>query len=135
MFIFNVNVKGLASDQFKSLQDAILSNNILINQLIEKVNIIMSAQDDAAAALQTVSTELAAVQANQAEAFAELQNHTSQVKALQASIDTLTAELAAAGAGSVTPALQAAIDAVVNAVPAVVTSSAALAAIVPNPVI
>ena len=128
MFIFNVNVKGLASDQFKSLQDS-------INQLTQKVNEIMSAQDVAQLALESVSTQLAAVQANQAEAFAELQNHTTQVAALQASIDTLTAELAAAGAGSVTPALQAAIDAVVNAVPAVVTSSAALAAIVPNPVV
>ena len=128
MFVFNVNVKGLASDQFKSLQDS-------INQLTQKVNEIMSAQDVAQLALESVSTQLAAVQANQAEAFAELQNHTTQVTALQASIDTLTAELAAAGAGSVTPALQAAIDAVVNAVPAVVTSSAALAAIVPNPVV
>ena len=74
MFVFNVNVKGLASNQFKALQDS-------INQLNEKVNKIMSAQDDAAAALQTVSTELSAVQANQAEAFAELQNHTTQVTA------------------------------------------------------
>ena len=135
MFVFNVNVKGLASDQFKSLQDAISANNVLINQLIEKVNIIMSAQDVAQLALESVSTQLAAVQANQAEAFAELQNHTTQVAALQASVDSLTAQLAAAGAGSVSPALQAAIDAVVNAVPAVVTSSAALAAIVPNPVV
>ena len=128
MFVFNVNVKGLASDQFKALQDS-------INQLNEKVNIIMSAQDVAQLALESVSTQLAAVQANQAEAFAELQNHTTQVAALQASVDSLTAQLAAAGAGSVSPALQAAIDAVVNAVPAVVTSSAALAAIVPNPVV
>ncbi len=127
MFTFNFSVKGVTAEQFKQLQDS-------INTLTEKVNIIMSAQDVAQLALETVSSQLAAVQANQAEAFSELQNHTTQVAALQASIDTLTAELAAAGAGSVTPALQAAIDAVVNAVPAVVSSSAALAAIVPNPV-
>jgi len=128
MFVFNVNVKGLASDQFKALQDS-------INQLIEKVNKIMSDQDVAQLALESVSTQLAAVQANQAEAFSELQNHTTQVATLQASVDSLTAQLAAAGAGSVSPALQAAIDAVVNSVPAVVSSSAALAAIVPNPVV
>jgi len=127
MFTFNFSVKGVTAEQFKQLQDS-------INTLTEKVNIIMSAQDVAQLALETVSSQLSAVQANQAEAFSELQNHTTQVAALQASIDTLTAELAAAGAGSVTPALQAAIDAVVNAVPAVVSSSAALAAIVPNPV-
>lgn len=128
MFTFNFSVKGVTAEQFKQLQDS-------INTLTEKVNIIMSAQDVAQLALETVSSQLAAVQANQAEAFSELQNHTTQVAALQASIDTLTAELVAAGAGSVTPALQAAIDAVVNAVPAVVSSSAALAAIVPNPVV
>ena len=128
MFTFNFSVKGVTAEQFKQLQDS-------INTLTEKVNIIMSAQDVAQLALESVSSQLAAVQANQAEAFSELQNHTTQVAALQASIDTLTAELAAAGAGSVTPALQAAIDAVVNAVPAVVSSSAALAAIVPNPVV
>ena len=128
MFTFNFSVKGVTAEQFKQLQDS-------INTLTQKVNIIMSAQDVAQLALEAVSSQLAAVQANQAEAFSELQNHTTQVAALQASIDTLTAELAAAGAGSVTPALQAAIDAVVNAVPAVVSSSAALAAIVPNPVV
>ena len=128
MFTFNFSVKGVTAEQFKQLQDS-------INTLTQKVNIIMSAQDVAQLALETVSAQLAAVQANQAEAFTELQNHTTQVAALQASIDTLTAELVAAGAGSVTPALQAAIDAVVNAVPAVVSSSAALAAIVPNPVV
>jgi hypothetical protein len=128
MFVFNVNVKGLASDQFKALQDS-------INQLTQKVNEIMSAQDVAQLALETVSAQLAAVQANQAEAFSELQNHTVQVASLQATIDQLTAELANSGAGSISPALQAAIDAVVAAVPAVVDSSAALAAIVPNPVV
>ena len=128
MFTFNFSVKGVTAEQFKQLQDS-------INTLTEKVNIIMSAQDVAQLALETVSSQLAAVQANQAEAFSELQNHTTQVAALQASVDSLTAQLAAAGAGSVTPALQAAIDAVVNAVPAVVSSSAALAAIVPNPVV
>jgi phage-related protein len=106
-----------------------------VNFILNSLRNIMSAQEVAQLALETVSAQLAAVQANQTEAFIELQNHTTQVASLQASVDTLTAQLVMSGASSITPALQAAIDAVVAAVPAVVSSSAALAAIVPNPVV
>jgi phage-related protein len=128
MFVFNVNVKGLASDQFKSLQES-------INQLTQKVNTIMSAQDDAAVQLNAIAAQAAIDSANLTEALAELSGFPGQVTTLQASVDALTAELAAAGAGSVSPALQAAIDAVVSSVAPVTASAAQLAAIVPNPVV
>ncbi len=128
MFTFNFSVKGVTAEQFQQLQDS-------INTLTQKVNIIMATQDEAAVQLTALAAQAAIDSANLTEALAELSGFPAQVATLQASVDTLTAELAAAGVGAVSPALQAAIDAVVSSVAPVTASAAQLAAIVPNPVV
>ena len=92
-------------------------------------------QDQMAAELQALAAQQAVDSANLAEALAELSGFPAQVSALQASVDTLTAELAAAGAGTISPALADAINAVVSGMVPVSAASAQLAAIVPNPVV
>lgn len=111
--------------------DIVLLNHLL-NHIDQKLENIIMTQEEAATQLQAVAAQLALDAANQAEALAELGNHTVQITALQTSIDALTAEIAAGA--PITPTLQTALDNVVAAAGNVSSSAAALAAIVPNAV-
>jgi len=91
-------------------------------------------QEQLAAELQALASQQALDSANLTEALNELSGFPAQVAALQASVDKLTAELAAAGTASISPALVDAINAVVSGMVPVTAASAQLAAIVPNPV-
>ena len=105
-----------------------------LTSLTQKVNIMSATQEQLAAELQALASQQALDSANLTEALNELSGFPAQVAALQASVDKLTAELAAAGTASISPALVDAINAVVSGMVPVTAASAQLAAIVPNPV-
>ena len=105
-----------------------------LTSLTQKVNVMSATQEQLAAELQALASQQALDSANLTEALNELSGFPAQVAALQASVDKLTAELAAAGTASISPALVDAINAVVSGMVPVTAASAQLAAIVPNPV-
>jgi hypothetical protein len=130
--LVHIHTDPLVMQRLSALERTIKDNQKTILQLLER---IMATETEVLDQLSAANALLTTIQTNLAEALNELTGFPATVSALQASVDALTAELAAATPGTVSQALLDAATGVSTALVAVQESAANLANIVPNPTV